>query len=387
MDPPSSSMPESHRYVLLAAIFLLGFYLRLRDPLSSVVIGAEDPYMHMARTWELLRTGDLFRSRYPPGFYVLLAPLASLGRDAFYEVARLGPPLVGGLAMPAVYLLCRERVGETGAIAASLLVAVMPEHIRRTDLLFPTLLDLVLLPFLVIYTLRAAKGDGRSLAIGGGIVLFLLVVHPWVLGLYLPVTLAFLAIEGARSDQVSTAAVGWALVGLAGLGLTVVFLPGTYNPARGVVDSAAPRLLELIAEPNSLTPLPKYVDLPWMLTTPALVLAGLGALAAVLVPRLRDSFALYGALWVGLIVPITLVDWFGVWFIPHRTAVYLSVGLAMLAAVAVEALAEPLRSHGPAWAPSVFLVAIAVVVAAFALPHATGEGDWQRYFDEEDLTA
>ncbi len=116
-------------------------------------------------------------------------------------------------------------------------------------------------------------------------------------------------------------------------------------------------------------------------------MAGLGALAAVLVPRLRDSFALYGALWVGLIVPITLVDWFGVWFIPHRTAAYLSVGLAMLAAVAVEALAEPLRSHGPAWAPSVFLVAIAVVVAAIALPHATGEGDWQRYFDEENLTA
>lgn len=377
----------SHRYLILGAIILLGYILRFRDPLSSPVIAAEDPYMHMSRTWDLLRTGEVFLERYPPTFYFLLAPFAMMGKGVFYEVVRLGPPLVGGLAVPAVYLLCRERVGDAGALTAALLVAVMPEHIRRTDILFPTLLDLILLPFLVIYTLRAAEGDRPALAIAAGIALFLLLVHPWVLGLYLPVTLAFLAVQAIRGDSISTGTVVWAGLGVVALGLTIAFLPGTYNPARDLGETALPRLLELIADPSSIAPLPRYVDLPWMLTEPALYLAGIGAVAALALPRLRGPFALFGALWVAMLVPLTLVDWFGVWFIPHRTAVYLSVGVAMLAAVAVEALVEPMRSRGHEWAPVAVLLGVAVVVGTVALPHATGEGDWDRYFTEEDQEA
>ncbi|MGH2669188.1 MAG: hypothetical protein ACRDH5_08760, partial [bacterium] len=66
------------RHAPLAALLLLALAVRLKDPLSTPVIAAEDPYVHMTRTWDLLQ-GHGFPDRYPPGFAVLLAPVALLG--------------------------------------------------------------------------------------------------------------------------------------------------------------------------------------------------------------------------------------------------------------------------------------------------------------------
>ncbi|MBI2079027.1 MAG: hypothetical protein HYT80_11800 [Euryarchaeota archaeon] len=143
-------------YLGLAGVALLSLYLRLLDPLSSTIIGAEDPYLHMERTYQLIH-GDGVRD-YPIGFMILLAPFALLGPDAFYNAARFGPPVLGMAAVVLTFFLCRPYMHPSGALTASLLLGTIPEHIRRTDLLFPTALDLAILPFFFLVVMKLAEG-------------------------------------------------------------------------------------------------------------------------------------------------------------------------------------------------------------------------------------
>ena len=78
------------RRLALAGILGLALLVRMREPLSSPIIGAEDPYLHMAHTWDLLQ-GNGFAPGYPPGFAILLVPFAVLGPDLFYLAARFLP--------------------------------------------------------------------------------------------------------------------------------------------------------------------------------------------------------------------------------------------------------------------------------------------------------
>lgn len=365
--------------LVLVAILVLALALRLREPLSSPIVGAEDPYLHMSKTWDLVQ-GKGWHHGYPPGFQVLLAPFALLGPQAFYLAARFLPPLLGVAESLGLYLLARSRLGEGGALAAALLGAVMPENVFRTDLLFPTALDLAALPFLLLLALRASEGSRRALVGAVATVAALLVIHPWVVALVVPTLalfLAVLALQGRRDLWPMAAAV---LAGLAGLVVMFGFVPGTWNPAPQVYRHALPRLWGLLRDPSSLFPLPVYVDLPGMLTVPALVLAGAGAALAFARP---SRLALLALLWSMLLLPLTLVDWLDVWFIPHRSVAYLSLGVALLAGLAVDAVlrAAPGRWHAPAAAGALG------VLLLLTFPAAAATQPWYRLYDEDDYAA
>lgn len=377
----------SVRHLLLISILGMGLWLRLRQPLSTPILISEDPYMHMARTWNVL-AGNGFPSRlYPPGFYLLLLPLAAMGPEVFYHVARLGPPLVGSLIVVTTYALCRRRVGAAGALSASLLVAVSPEVIKRTSVLHPPFIELALLPLLLLFTLDAVEGDRRALWGAGVIVAFLLPVHPWSLVLYLPVAGAWLAIVAVRDRRLDPRL----LVGAAGAGvavlLTVLFAPGIFNPGRDLATTGSQTLASILQDPASLTRFPPDVDLTTMLTVPMLVLGAAGGLVALAWRRLRDRFALLGLLWVAMTLPFVLVDWFNTPWVSERTVVYLVLGLAMLVAIAVEAVWVGLRSvtgsRGQAAATAIVLAGL----TALTLPGTLAEDPWGEMFEPHDYEA
>ena len=383
--PPAHAPPVPRRptasLLVPAALALLALVVRLREPLSSPVIGAEDPYLHMRHAWDLVQ-GRGFDGTYPPGFAILLAPFALLGPDAFYAVARFLPPLLGVVGVVGVWVLARERWSAPAAAGAAGVAALMPENVFRTNLLFPTALDLALLPFVFLLALRAWEGRRRAVAWLAALLAALLVIHPWVVALLLP-TLGLYALATAlrqpgRSARVAASVAG----GGAALAGALMFLPGTWNPAPAFFDHAGPRLVELVTDPSSLFPLPRHVDLPAMLTWPALLLASAGAAVALARRRPLDLLALC---WSAFILPFVLVDWFDVWFIPHRSVAYLSVGVALLAGCAVDALWRARRaSRAARWAGAGAAVGLAMVLMA---PAAFAVAPWYRLYDEDDRRA
>ncbi len=375
------------RHLVLVAVVGLGLWLRLEQPLSTPIITSEDPYMHMARTWDILH-GNGFPSRlYPPGFYILLLPLAAMGPEVFYHVARLGPPLIGGLVVLTTYLLCRERVGAAGALTAGLLVAVSPEVIKRTSVLHPPFIELVLLPLMMWWTLRAVDGGRWALWGIAGSVAFLLPVHPWSLALYVPVAGAFAAVVALREGTVDRRLV--AAAGIAGVGLlvTLLFVPGVFNPARDLASTGTGTLVAILQDPAILTTFPPDVDLSRMLTVPALVLGGVGALVALAWDRFRDRFAFLGLLWVGFTLPFVIVDWFGVPWVSERVVVYLFPGLAMLIAVGVEAVWTGVRSVGGSRGAAVATVLLLAGLTALTLPTTLAEDPWGEMYEPHDYEA
>ena len=368
-----------------AAIVLLAWLLRMREPLSSPIIGAEDPYLRMSNAWDVVQGRGLFTSHYPPGFSLLLAPFAFLGPSVFYFAARFGPTLLGAAEVAGVYVLCRGRLGTTAALVAATVVAVMPENIFRTNLLFPTALDLALLPWFFHLVLRVYEdGDRRALTTAAVMALVMLVTHPWVVALLVPTIGMFALAMAARSRRriipLAAAAGGGAIL----LVVALSFLPGTWNPAPAFFKNAGPRLIELIVNPASIAPLPIHVNLPLMLTVPVIVLALAGSIVALVRRSRLDVLALA---WTGLLLPFVLVDWFDVWFIPHRTVAYMSIGVGVLAALPFDAAAHALRARAPAPARVAATVAAVGVVLMLTLPSALALGPWYRLYEEADYEA
>lgn len=366
------------RRVVLWGILALALAVRLREPLGSPVIGAEDPYLHMARTWELLE-GRL-PSGYPPGFTILLVPFALLGPEVFYAFARFAPPFLGVVEVLGVYLLCRENLRTPAAFVAAIAVALMPENILRTNLLFPTALDLAVLPFFLLHLLRASRGERASAAWALGIAAVLGVAHPWVLVYMLPPTaaVAVIALRRQRDRRVALAAVG----ALALVGLVFAFLPGTWNPAPAFLQHAGPRALELLRDPRTILPLPLYVDsFTGMVSWSVIALSLVGAATAIV---RRTTLGVAALVYALAIVPFVFVDWFDVWFIPHRSVAYLSLGMAILAALPVELMgALPEWNMGDVAAASVIGVYLVLVMT----PVAFDVNPWYRLYDEQDHEA
>lgn len=366
------------RRALLAGLLALALVVRFREPLASPIIGAEDPYLHMARTWELIE-GHVSRN-YPPGFSVLLLPFAILGPEAFYAAARFLPPFLGVVEVLGVYLLCRENLRTPAALVAATAVALMPENVLRTNLLFPTALDLALLPFFLMHLMRAARGNRQSLAWGGGIALGLGIVHPWVLVYMVPPTIAvaFLQLRQKRDRAIAFGVI--AAIGVAFL--LFAFLPGTWNPAPAFFRHAGPRAWELLRDPRTILPLPLYVDsFPGMVSWSVIALALVGAAAAVV---RRTTLGIAGLVYSLAIVPFVFVDWFDVWFIPHRSVAYLSIGLAILAALPVELMgALPEWNFADVAASAIIVTYLALVMT----PPAMAVTPWYRLYDENDYDA
>jgi hypothetical protein len=378
--------PEAHNlpplrfwhWFCLVAVAVVALALRLRDPLSTTIIGAEDPYLHMERTWDLLQ--DRTVQGYPPGFMILLLPLAMMGPEPFAWSAKFLPPLFGVGLVLGMFFLCRRSGHPSGALAASLLVALMPEAIRRTNLLFPTALDLALLPLLLVFVLRASDGYAKSwigiVGLGG---LFLM-VHPWALALAIPPLILFWLVLLLRGHSKWRVPAGGGLV--AGAATFVLLLRQGVLEFLGLGHAAA-RLGELVARPWSVVPFPQFVDLPAMLTFPALFLAALGAVLAV---RRPSRFGLLALCWTVVLLPLVAVDWFGVWYLPHRAVAYLAIGVAMLAALPISMTIRTLAEARPASQVPATLGALALVLV-LAVPASANMDGWYRLYDEDDYAA
>ena len=219
--------------VLLAGIVAYGVHFRLKDPLSDPVMGAEDPYSHVVFTKESLEKGEfgdsyhLGTTMYPPGLHAFLGVLVSLSGVDFYQFARFVPIAFGAMAIVGIHVLAarlagrwreeRDGLGNVTArafepnhaagLAAALVTAVMPEHVFRTNLLFPTALDLAILPaFLLAFILawEGAREGGKAWPTTAqgwcAVLLFAILVpplaftHPWVVPLFLIPTAAWCAL-------------------------------------------------------------------------------------------------------------------------------------------------------------------------------------------------
>lgn len=211
--------------VFLAGIVAVGTYLRAEDPLSSPVIGAEDPYTHIVFIKESLVNGafgDSFylgTEMYPPGIHAFGGALAPLAGISLYDFARFVPIALGALGIVGMFVLANRLGGPIAGLASALVVAVMPENIFRTNLFFPTALDMALLPafllaFLLSWEREEGEPDEARLGIRWGpVLLFAALVppvaftHPWLVPLFLVPASLYAALRVARTEAQMEAAV------------------------------------------------------------------------------------------------------------------------------------------------------------------------------------
>lgn len=381
--PSRDDATEPIHWVALTVVGMVALALRLRDPLSTPILGAEDPYLFMERTWNLLQGWEIWD--YPvPGFMYLMAPFAMLGTDAFYWTARLLPAAFGVTGVVGTFFLTRHGLGPWPGLAGATIIAFMPEHITRTNLLFPTALDMAVLPFLLLVTLRAAEGARWALIALPATAFTFLAIHPWFVALLLPPVGLFLLFQYVRRHPRVRAAhvrAGAATFGVVGVFL---FVNPVWSPWTMIADRAWPRFMEIVTDPSTLTPLPAFVDLPSMLTWAGLLLGVAGAGVAVL--RRRTPFALLAVLWTFLLLPLVLVNWFQLWYLPHRTVAFMATGVAMLGALAV---AEAFRfaADRPWNVRRGAAIGAVVLVALLMLPQAATMEGWYRLYDKDDYAA
>lgn len=378
-DPaaPAASAPRTNAmtWVMLAVIATLALYLRLREPLSSSIMGAEDPYRHVERTWDLMQ--GKFEASYPPGLNILLMPFAAMGPGVMYAVARFLPAVFGVSLVVGVFFLCRRYTHPVGAITAALLAAVMPETIRRTDILFPTALDLALLPWFFLATLLAVEGSKKAGIACGVLGLVFLFVHPWVVALMVPpVGLFWLITLWRKKPELRSKLLG-ATGAVAGLALLSVMLPPLNSMVFG---HALPKLGTILTGGYTA---PQFVEIPAMLTIPALVLAAVGIPIAFV---RRTPFAILGLLIVAFTLPFVLVDWFDIWYIPHRTVVYMSIGVLMLSAMPIGELLGLIKESKPTAQRSITFGVVALSLVT-TMPAGMGLEPWYRIYDDNDLAA
>jgi hypothetical protein len=398
--------------VAIGAAVTVGFMLRLADPLSSPVIPAEDPYTHMALVREHLRTGTLAAlypggGLYPPGLHAFLATTWSYTGIDLYNIMLLGPVFLGAIGVLGMALLLARNQGPLAGFVAALALAVAPEAIFRTNMMSPTALDLALLPFYLLAVLELLKGRLGWLGVAAPMSLFFVFSHPWLFPILTMTGAAFVLLAWAfqwpsRFAPLSPLGVAGALacVGV-GLGLTLSTCGGLCGPGlRDIVDlprtaffNALPYLVMLgaaaplallalrpnlrakvtgwktaarrplwlrllasaaiavalyaITMPALKAGLPEYVDLQHMFGWPIVVLA---FAALVALPFVSSPAAYAGAGLFAATYPFVIYNPLHSPFWPHRTAVFLGLGLVILAGVAAGALA-----HGIAVAWNAFL--------------------------------
>lgn len=438
--------------LLLGALVIWGVWLRLEDPLSTRALPAEDPYTHVVFTKEWASQGyfaDSFylgTSMYPPGMHAFLAVISPFTGMSLYTLARFGPALLGGLAILGMYVLGSRLANRAAGLAAAFATAIIPEHIFRTELLFPTAFDLALLPLWIFafhLMLTSERGAGAILFAGASLPVALM--HPWVVPLVgaplavyagvralrahepfrstlrslgLPVGLVVLATSFAvatRWDEADTGfadfaakvpglagASSWDLPGpvafllvlpllatLAALGLALVATIASVRAPRAVrVGASGVVGVGLLALVFPLTrSLPRDVDYLQMFGPLAIALGLAGFALAFARPSALGDL---GVAFSTLLFPLTALDLFGSPYWPQRTVAYFAIGVALLAAnVAGQlyelagALARSDRARRAAGPAAIVALSLAGAGAATALPVDTYE--WYRLYDEDDF--
>lgn len=437
---PRLSVPPSKAWLIegvgLAALLGLALAFRLADPLSDPLIGGEDPFTHMVYVKEAAARGSFEGARaldldvYPPGLHALVYAFWSIAGLDLYDVARFGPAVLGALAVVSVALLAREDLGPLAGLAAGVVLATMPEHVFRTTLLVPTVLDLLVLPPLLVAVERLASGRlawGLPAAALAGL---LVGAHPWAVLMFAPVAVMIALWRLAFPEERASGVVGPALA-LAGvvvavascvlawpdtpyvgslptllsarLGFGLPVLAAAVAPALAVAlllrrlgadeerRKTLPRLCASLLAlglllvivvgvlPRGLPPLVHYGH---MLGGPAILLALAGLVAVTVRP---SGIGVVGLAIVIVTLPLTAFDLFQSTFIPHRSVAYLAIGVAFLAGAAAAEVGS-LLARAPLRALRVAAPAVALLVlVAATVPVAQGSYRWYRHYTPEEF--
>lgn len=449
----------------IAATLAVGVLLRLDDALSSPVVPAEDPYTHMVLVKEHLRTGTLDPlnppgALYPPGMHALLAVVWSFTGTSLYELVRFAPAVLGGISLAGVGVLLWKHAGRVAAFVGVLAFALAPEAIFRTSMMAPTAVDLALMPFYFFALLEVLEGNLAWVGLAAPLSLFLVFAHPWLFGIIGLMAVAFAALAlvlpwpTSRSPSLSSpgfaaslaivgGSVGLVLstcAGMCGSGfegivpfadllvllspvvLVLSFLPSvllavrssdldrwmprrTTGPRSNVIRAGLSLVfaaaLVAVTWPAVQQGFPELVDLQRMIGWPLL---GLAAGAFVLLPFMADRMAYVAASLTAATYPLVIYNPLGSPFWPHRTTVYLGLGLALLAGVGAGALARWARRAWDAgirerslmpdrMAGTMAALAPALIVAGSvggavwtATPHAYADG-WYRLYEPCEMEA
>lgn len=450
--------------VAVTLAIALGVLLRLEDPLSSPVLPAEDPFTHMVLVKEHLQTGALdplnAGELYPPGMHALLAVLWTFTGASLHEIVRFTPTILGGVSVLGAAILLWRHAGRVAAFVGALALALAPEVIFRTTMMAPTAIDLALMPFLFLALIEVM--DGKLLWVGAAapIAAYLVFAHPWVFGVLGLMGLAFAVLAlvlpwpTSRSPRLSSPgfAAALAIVG-GGLGLVLSTCGGLCGPGfEGILPHAdllvmaSPLVLVLsflpavllavsstdmdrwlpdrtsgprsawlragvslllaaalvaVTWPALQAGLPELVDLPRMLGWPLL---GLAAFAFVALPFMASRLTYLAASLAIATYPMVIYNPLGSPFWPHRTVVYLGLGLGLLVGVAAGALVRWSRQAWETKVPTpsflerdmtrpvvamapVLLVAGSLGGAVFAgTPQSYADG-WYRLYEPCEMDA
>ncbi|MHB1261121.1 MAG: hypothetical protein ACYC2H_05335 [Thermoplasmatota archaeon] len=396
---------------LLAAV-AIGAVLRLSDAMANPVVPAEDPYTHMALVREHLRTGalDPLNARetvYPPGLHGFMAAAAVFTGADLYDLTLFGPAILGAIGILGLGLLLWRTAGPVAGFVGALALAVAPEAIFRTTMMSPTALDLAILPFFLYALLRMLAGRIGWVGVAAPMAVFLALAHPWLLAILSAAGFVFLvsavampwrpasgtalsllgaalciAVLGASlgialtmptfgfvlplPDGVELAPIGFAVAGLALVPAVAIALarrrgwsrrslPIRLAPiwVRACLSLAIAGVLAATWTAASNQGMPEFVDLPRMVGLPILALA---VAALVALPFIATPVANLAAALAAVTIPFVVFNPLHSEFLPHRTAIFLLVALAMLAGiaagVATRATAHAFALRSNAAAPS-----------------------------------
>ncbi|MFA5861098.1 MAG: hypothetical protein WDA16_05325 [Candidatus Thermoplasmatota archaeon] len=441
----------------IVAILALGVTLRLKEPLSSPSLGAEDPYTHVVFTKEALERGwfgdswYLGTPMYPPGLHALAGVLAPLSGIHLYDFARFAPVGFGALAILGTFVLASRLGGPSAGLAAALVTAIMPEHIFRTNLFFPTALDLAIVPAFLLLFWHAATSErriGPSLAFGA-LSIVLAFTHPWLVPLFATPALVAVALTCVRSgDGAASVArrlvLPGALVALAtafamtsrwtdsdtgfadffamlgplgalasiqatslalflalslllgaviavGIGLACALATArVVTPRVGRVAIAAGLVVILLMLVGTLSMHPPQdVGYAAMLGRVAIVLALVGTAVALLSPTPLGDLGLSLSV---LLFPLTAINIFHSQYWPSRTVAYLSVGVALLVGAAVSggvrlALANVKSVRVRSVAAPAALLTSILLLGGAVATYPAHAYPWYHLYDDEEFAA
>lgn len=442
--------------LVVGGAFLLAVHYRLADPLSRPLIGAEDPYTHMVILKEMAAQGFIAPSThlnyplYPPGLHALTLVLWTMSGASLYDVARFLPPLLGALGVAAFAAFLLDEAGPVAGAVGGALAAVMPEMVIRSNLLFPSTLDLVLIPAFFMTVALVVRGSAVATVPAALTGAALAVTHPWAMILVAPMTMGavvvglmlptreepsrlahraaavavpaalgagafhwwkdaeFISVGGfaegmgrvlpLAADAIGVPRVALAIAAVAAgagaIALGVYAWRTRRDPRRhraiGVATGAALAAAALAIVPRLTQEPPPMVDYDAMIGAPAILLALVGVAAA----GARRGFAAgLGLAASAIALPLTAIDIVGAGLWPHRAVVYLAVGVIVLAALGASAIARLLAASSEKSGYSAervrgaVAVAVVILVVAQAAPAASGSYTWYRYYEDEEVGA
>jgi hypothetical protein len=386
--------------VVIVAAIVIGTRLRLKDPMSSEMLTAEDPFTHMAYVREHLRDGAFDPMNpggalYPPGMHALLAAIYVFTGFELYEIIRLGAVGFGTLSILGIALLLWRGEGPVAAMVGAVVMAIAPEAIFRTTMMAPTALDLALVPFLLYAILELMQGKLAWIGVAAPLAFFLLYAHPWLFTILTLAGLAFIVFAialpwpvtrgqklSAEGLVASIAIIGvcWGLsfngcftgcgsgfrdvvtdgkmlaplapliIGISLLPAAIIaFAPRSFNwivphnsdrlrplAVRLVLSALFLGAFVFVTRPAFEQGMPPFVNLNHMFGNPSL---WLGAAGFVLIPFAASPAAHMGGAVALTTYPFVIYNPLHSPFWSHRTAVYLGIGLVILCGVAARTLA------------------------------------------------